>query len=123
MELLLRCLVACYMVHTLEAFVHPLNGGQHRRQLTFHSNSLASVHCADAKAVRSRLLTQLWAAAADDDEDDDDEDDEDESDEPLGNGVDSVSWLPSVIGGKGISVSGTRMVRFVILLFTYRGRN
>jgi hypothetical protein len=48
------------------------------------------------------------------DEDEDDDDDDDDSNEPLGNGVDSVSWLPSVMGAKSIAVSGMRMVRFWI---------
>jgi hypothetical protein len=41
----------------------------------------------------------------DDDDDDDDDDDERDSNDPLGNGIDSVSWLPTVVGAKGKEIS------------------
>lgn len=37
-----------------------------------------------------------------DDEDEDDEDDEDDENNPLAKGVDSVSWLPTVVGAKDV---------------------
>ena len=40
-----------------------------------------------------------------DDDDDDDDDDVGDRDDPLGNGIDSVSWLPTVIGGKDKATS------------------
>jgi hypothetical protein len=47
-------------------------------------------------------LTRRFLSAADEEEDEDeDEDDDDERKGPLSNGVDSVSWLPSVVGAKG----------------------
>lgn len=49
----------------------------------------------------------------DDDDDDDEEDDEDgneDDEDPLGDGVDSVSWLPSVVGAKGKEVTSAREV-------------
>lgn len=47
-------------------------------------------------------LTRQFLSAADEDEDDDDEEDDDDDQKgPLSNGVDSVSWLPSVVGAKG----------------------
>ena len=53
-----------------------------------------------------------------DDDDDDDEDEYDEDDDakgPLANGIDSVSWLPSVEGAKGdnMPIESTKEVRFV----------
>lgn len=51
---------------------------------------------------RFGLTTRRFLAAGDDDElDDDDDDDYDEEKGPLSNGVDSVSWLPSVVDAKG----------------------
>ena len=46
----------------------------------------------------------------DDDEAEDDDDDDDDDEDPLGDGVDSVSWLPSVIGAKGKEISSAREV-------------
>lgn len=43
------------------------------------------------------------------DDDEEDEDDEDD-DDPLGNGVDSVAWLPTVIGAKGKEITSAREV-------------
>ena len=46
--------------------------------------------------------------------DDDSEDDDDDQEDPLGKGVDSVSWLPSVVGKKGGGqVTGAREVSVV----------
>jgi hypothetical protein len=55
------------------------------------------------KAPRA-MVTRLYAA------DDEDEDDDDEQEGPLGKGVDSVSWLPSVAGEKGGEISGAKEV-------------
>ena len=46
----------------------------------------------------------------DDEEEDEDDDDDDDDvvgdrDDPLGIGIDSVSWLPTVIGGKDKATS------------------
>ena len=43
----------------------------------------------------------------DEEDDDDDEDDDDvgDRDDPLGKGIDSVSWLPTVIGAKDMATS------------------
>jgi hypothetical protein len=59
-----------------------------------------------------RLVGPRWATGDDMDEDDDEDDEEDEEGRggPLGNGVDSVSWLPSVVGGKGEQVAGAKEV-------------
>jgi hypothetical protein len=60
-----------------------------------------------------RIRRQLAASDGDEDEDDDDDDEEEEEEEneqqngPLKDGVDSVSWLPSVIGAKGDDVALT----------------
>jgi hypothetical protein len=59
------------------------------------------------KAPRA-MVTRLYAA---DDEDEDDEDeDDDEQKGPLGKGVESVGWLPSVVGEKGGEISGAKEV-------------
>jgi hypothetical protein len=60
-----------------------------------------------------RLVGPRWANGDDIDEDDDEDDEEDEEGGggPLGNGVDSVSWLPTVVGGKGEKVAGAKEVR------------
>jgi hypothetical protein len=57
--------------------------------------------------LSSSSWTRQFATSNSDDEDDEDDDDDDDDDTynemkgPLADGVDSVSWLPSVIGGKG----------------------
>jgi len=63
----------------------------------------------------------------DDEEEEDDEDDEDDDedvgdrDDPLGKGIDSVSWLPTVIGAKDkVTSTPTREVSKlcgILLLF------
>lgn len=62
-------------------------------------------------------LTICQLAADDDDEDEDDDDDEEEEKGPLSKGIDSVSWLPSVVGGKGdnMQVSSVKEVRHVLI--------
>jgi hypothetical protein len=50
----------------------------------------------------------------------DDDLDEMEDDGPLGKGVDSVSWLPTVVGKKGGSVSGVKEVSFLLLVSCHR---
>eukprot|EP00535_Pseudo-nitzschia_heimii_P000452 CAMPEP_0197174120 /NCGR_PEP_ID=MMETSP1423-20130617/781_1 /TAXON_ID=476441 /ORGANISM="Pseudo-nitzschia heimii, Strain UNC1101" /LENGTH=464 /DNA_ID=CAMNT_0042623017 /DNA_START=168 /DNA_END=1562 /DNA_ORIENTATION=+ len=46
-------------------------------------------------------LVRRFAALDDDEDDDEDEDDDFDDKGPLANGIDSVSWLPSVDGAKG----------------------
>ncbi|KAL7563193.1 hypothetical protein ACA910_014469 [Epithemia clementina (nom. ined.)] len=48
-----------------------------------------------------RISRRMALSRDDDDEDDDDEYDDDEEN-PLGNGVASVSWLPTVVGAKNV---------------------
>ena len=48
-------------------------------------------------------------------DDDDDLDAEDDEEGPLGKGIDSVSWLPSVVGKKGESVPSAKVVSNYIL--------
>jgi hypothetical protein len=73
------------------------------------SSQLTPVGAAAAPKTIRFVSTRLYAV----DDDDDDEDDEDEDDEnPLGKGIDSVSWLPSVAGqSAGEEVSSIKEVR------------
>ena len=64
---------------------------------------------------RFSLVGQKLFAANDDDDDedydsDDDDDDDDEENGPLSNGIDSVSWLPSVVGKTGENIKGAKEV-------------
>lgn len=57
-------------------------------------------------SIQRSSPTKLFMAV-----DDDEDDDDDEIDGPLGNGVDSVGWLPTVIGAEGEEVTSAREVR------------
>lgn len=59
--------------------------------------------------------------AADDVEGEEEEWSDDEDDEPLSKGIDSVSWLPSVVGAKDKDVSGIREGAEIIPLFPLGG--
>ena len=75
-----------------------------------------SVQCSISSVYReSASLTRRFAALDDDDEDDDEDYDDDEG--PLANGIDSVSWLPSVAGAKGdnMPIDSTKEVRVMQL--------
>jgi len=88
------------------AFVLPSSAG-----LVRSGPSLKSAHCQQLSNSRRRSttvpphrngLTRRFASSGDDDEDDEDEDDDFDDDKgPLANGIDSVSWLPTVDGAKG----------------------
>jgi hypothetical protein len=61
------------------------------------------------KSTSSRLFLSA------DDDDEDEEDDDTEQKGPLSNGIDSVSWLPSVSGARGdnMPITSAKEVRFV----------
>jgi hypothetical protein len=60
--------------------------------------------------------------ALEDDEDEDDYDDDDDDDDPLSRGIDSVSWLPSVVGAKSVGeISGTAKGAEILPLFPLGG--
>jgi len=65
-----------------------------------------------------RVTTRRWLALDDDDEEDDFEDEEDE---PLSEGVDSVSWLPTLKGAASSSESLTQPDSEIIPLFPLGG--
>lgn len=67
-----------------------------------NSQSLHPAHCDDHQKdlfLRRKFLTRRFAGLDDEGEDDDDDEFDDKG--PLANGIDSVSWLPSVDGAKG----------------------
>jgi hypothetical protein len=75
--------------------------------ITTSGSSVVSSYSEQRRTRSSRLFM------ADEDEDDEDDDDDDEDDydyDPLGEGVDSIAWLPSVIGSKGKDVTSAREV-------------
>lgn len=57
------------------------------------------------RSLQRMVPTQLFMAV------DDDDDEDDEIDGPLGNGVDSVGWLPTVIGAEGEETTSAKEVR------------
>jgi hypothetical protein len=82
--------------------------------------SLKLAHCRHLSNRRSRTttvqphrnaLTRRFATPGDDEEDEDDDFDDDKG--PLANGIDSVSWLPTVDGAKGdnMPIDSTTEVR------------
>jgi Lon protease-like protein len=78
---------------------------------------------------RQQQLTRRWAARddegdEDEEDDDDDEDDEfeyDDDEEPLSAGINSVSWLPAVIGAKASGEALTQRDSEIIPLFPLGG--
>ena len=70
-----------------------------------YENSMSS-----AFVQNPRSNIRLFAA---DDDDEDEDDEEEEEGGPLAQGVDSVSWLPTVAGAKGGGISSVKEVRFV----------
>ena len=77
-----------------------------------------SVQCSISSFPRESVSLTRRFAALDDDEDDDDDEDYDDDEGPLANGIDSVSWLPSVAGAKGdnMPIDSTKEVRYVAVL-------
>ena len=75
--------------------VHRPRGDRHARGLTaaFAGGQSGS---ASRGASKRFGMTRLFASS-----DDDDDDEEEEGGGPLAKGVDSVSWLPTVLGRKG----------------------
>ena len=68
------------------------------RHLESRSTRIASAGIQANTMVGRRVETLRKLAVGDDDDDDD-------ADEPLSNGVDSVSWLPTVVGAKEVDAS------------------
>ena len=54
-----------------------------------------------------RISSRIFMA----EEDDDDDEDEVNAEDPLGNGVDSVAWLPTVVGAESVELSNVKEVR------------
>ena len=86
-------------------------------------------HRRSCQPYRRRLITTTKAVADDDndeeeeDDDDDDDDDDEDDEDPLSKGIDSVSWLPTVVGAKASSdkVTGTREGAEIMPLFPLGG--
>ncbi len=57
-----------------------------------------------------RLTATRLFMVEDDVDDEDDDDDDNDDDDPLGDGIDSVAWLPSVIGARGKTITSAREV-------------
>ena len=66
----------------------------------------------DERSLSYRASLTRRFAGLDDDEEDDDDDFDDKG--PLANGIDSVSWLPSVDGAKGdnMPIDSAKEVRY-----------
>ena len=81
---------------------------QHLKTVNFIENEKHIFH--------QKCLTRRFGALDNDEDEDDDDDEYDDEDKgPLANGIDSVSWLPSVEGAKGdnMPIESTKEVRFV----------
>lgn len=74
-----------------------------------------------SRSYSNRRLTCIWAA--EDDEDDDEEEEEDEEEGPLAKGINSVAWLPSLVGKKGSTktITTTREGAEILPLFPLGG--
>jgi hypothetical protein len=72
-----------------------------------HQLGIGSINTNLVRSGRRGGTTRQWLAESDDDDDDDHEDqDFQDDDEPLAKGVDSVSWLPSVLETKTVEMGG-----------------
>lgn len=98
-----------------EAFmITPANHNIRQRGATIATTSSRNiwVSITQQRQQRNSLKQRVGATANDDEDYDTDDEDEDYDDEyePLGKGIDSVSWLPSVIGETGGPVAEAREV-------------
>jgi hypothetical protein len=105
--LLLSAANALLTVGIVSAFSFPAWNQKDGIKNTYSKPRLSPSQCrlslVISKAYRESW-TCRWALNDDDDEDDEDEDDKKG---PLSKGIDSVSWLPTVIGSKGDNMSIT----------------
>lgn len=117
-EVVIFLSLLCY-AQTVDAFV----------PISRTSTQLNSVGSTAAPKTVGFVSSRLYAVD-DDDEDDYDDDDDDDEDEyedeenPLGKGVDSVSWLPSVKGQRaGKDASSIKEVRRYFVVGYLNTRN
>lgn len=68
---------------------------------------VATPACSTTRHTFLSHQRRLSSLAMTRDDDDDDDDDEDDNDEPLSKGIDSVSWLPSVMESKVVTMSSS----------------
>jgi len=91
-----------------------------------NSRSLESAPYNDHRKLASfhrESLTRRFAGLDNDDDDDDDDEDGIDDKGPLANGIDSVSWLPSVDGAKGdnLPIDSAKEVSETLPLFPLGG--
>ena len=91
-QALLSLAVLCSFAFDAEAFAPR---AQKNSGLSLFNSDVAP------QVVSHGMMTRLYAV---------DDEDEDDGEDPLGNGVDSVSWLPSVVGSKGSEVTSVSEV-------------
>lgn len=105
------CLYSETHIQLITSFAPTITNNNRRLVTTTANNNVNdAIICSSIynnhNVARLRLETlSLYSKEYENDEDEDDEDDDDEdefdSNDPLGNGVDSVSWLPTAMGGIG----------------------
>lgn len=117
LSLSLITLVICYGWHVGDAF------SLHSSRPSFLSNHImTTTKNLVAREPFRRMSLRRFLALDDDDDEDDEEEDEEEIDGPLSKGIDSVSWLPSVVGARGSGdVSSTRKGAEILPLFPLGG--
>jgi hypothetical protein len=69
-------------------------------RLPLHTTGHAAPWLAPAAAQCRQPSTVCLSAMTNDDDDEDEEEEDDDTAEPLSKGIDSVSWLPTVVGAK-----------------------
>jgi hypothetical protein len=118
-------LVSCslFTLHLLYPFsVDGFTGSYVHVKTTDHfylqPQQLTSGCSGEFNSLRRTILTRRLAAVGDDEEEEEDEEEDLEQKGPLSNGINSVSWLPSVSGAKGdnMPISSVRDVRHILCL-------
>ena len=71
------------------------------------NSGLALFNARMGPRVTQAMVTRLFSS--------DDDEDKHELEDPLGKGVDSVSWLPSVVGASGEAISGVKKVSILLI--------
>jgi Lon protease-like protein len=100
----LLCLLAGLLSWNTQAFSHSSTRMVQSPSFLGKTTRTTSVRRTAITSVKNRRLVRA-NMAADDDEEEDEEDDY--NNEPLAKGVDSVSWLPSVVGKPAVDTTTT----------------
>jgi Lon protease-like protein len=82
-----------------------------RSRAPFVTQAISGSNSQTLSAKPKRSVACLWSKEDDEDDDDDDDEDTDDFEQPLSKGIDSVSWLPSLVNAKKGGDTSDSLVR------------